>query len=485
MLNIRNTQPLMLKGYSRRNWSQDQQMHQEDASQGRVLEKDAVPMPALNRGILYNTGGFWSGCTDTVIADVANGGSPLMQWLPTRGVDTVQSNVAHLAWVGPEGYTGEESYLDYLAGLAQQDDCGYGPSDDWNGFEYAHSGHSISRSSPTLKPVHFGGKYCERQPIMRVAGNNAGINIENDAEWALAKATIGLESHMDWNIIYGDPAIAQYTYDGLDKIIRPGWVASKAMGSGQVLFSDPLFINGASLTTPKAIYEKVKWMVRKIRKRATDRGYTLTANDYALVMPSAIWTALSEAIAAGALVTQVDTTTTTLFISPEDYDRQLTRVRSGFFGFGFIPVDGVPVPVIIEDLLGSNVTMPNDDPAVTGDIYLLTRFFRGITILEHQWLNWNAFQGYPTNGTERILEGGMFRSGWVMEANKCFYYYIETEARLLTTWQPFQGRIIDVTVATEEANDNESANFASPDFYAFDGMRGGEGNVLLTGLQRG
>lgn len=478
-MTIPNTQPLMLQGYTRKDWKQDQQLTRE------LLEKDAVPLPALNRGILYNTGGFWSGCSTTVISDVATGGSALMQWLPTRGVDTVQSNVAHLAWVGPEGYTGEESYMDYLAGLAQEDECGYGPSDDWNGFEYAHQGYSVSRTSPTLKPVHWGGKYCEQQPIMRVAGNNAGINIDNDAEWALAKAAIGLENHMDWNIIYGDPAVANYTYDGLDKIIRPGWVASKAMGPGQVVFSDPLFVNGASISTMHELYSKIKFLVRKLRQRASQRGYMLTPNDYAIFLPGAIWTQLSEAMAAGALVTGVDLTNTQIFITPEDFDRSVERIRSGFFGFGSIMVDGMPVPVIVEDLLGSNVTLTGDVPGVVGDVYILTRFFRGITILEHQWLNWNAFQGYPQNGTERILENGMFRSGWVVEANKCFYYYIETQARLLTTMQPMQARIVDVTVESIDENENESANPASPDWYAFDGGRGGEGNVLVRGVQAG
>lgn len=479
-----NTQPLMLKGFTRTDWKNDVALQQEMV-QKNTFEKDAVPMPALNRGILYNTGGFWSGCTDTVIADVATGGSKIVQWLPTRGVNNVMSKVAHLAWVGPENYDGSETYMDYLAGLAQEDECGYGPADDWNGFEYSHSGYSVSRSSPTLKPHHWGGKYCETQPIMRVAGNNAGINISTDAEWALAKAGIGLENHMNWNVIYGDPAVANYSYDGLDKIIRPGWVAAHADGPGQVVFSDPIFIDGTSLTSEQEILNKIKFMVRKVRQRAKDRGYTLTANDYAIFMPSAHWGRISEAIAAGALVTGQNTSTTTIFLTPEDYSRELERVRSGFFGEGYIVVDGIPVPVITEDLLGSNVTLPDTTPGVVGDIYVLTRFFRGITILEHQYLNWNMFQGYPTNGTEHVIENGMLRYGWVMEANKCFYYYVETHGRLLTTMQPMQARLVNVTVSSEEANENESVNPASPDWYAFGSNRGGEGIALVTGVQKG
>lgn len=482
-INMPHTQPLMLSGFTRKDWKQDERFNTE--LRRDMLEKDAVPLPALNRGILYNTGGFWSGCTETVISDIATGGSPLMQWMPSRGVDTVQSNVAHLAWVGPEGYDGSETYMDYLAGLAEADECGYGPADDWNGFEYSHSGYQISRKSPTLKPHHFGGRYCDTQPIMRVAGNNAGINLSNDAEWALAKAAIGLENHMDWNIIYGDPAIANYTYDGLDKIIRPGWVASKAMGQGQVVFSDPLFFSGAALSTFAEIYGQIKFAVRQIRKRAKQRGYQLTPNDYVITMPGAIWTYLSEGLAAGSMVAGLDPTSVQLFITPGDYDRSLSRLRSGYFGDGFIPVDGQPVPVIIEDLLGSNVTLPDNSPGVTGDIYILTRFFRGITILEQQWLNWNMFSGRPTQGNERVIENGMFRTGWVIEAEQCYYYFIETMSRLLTTMQPMQARIVDVTVESLDAHENESANPASPDWYAFDGQRGGEGNVLVTGIQQG
>ncbi len=120
---------------------------------------------------LYNTGGYWSLATGEVISDVVQGGSQLLNWIPSRGVDTVESRVAHLSWVGPANFDGSQSYGQYLASLDPEDECGYGPSADWNGFEYAHQGAEVSTSSPVLKPKHWGGRYVDAQPIMRINGS--------------------------------------------------------------------------------------------------------------------------------------------------------------------------------------------------------------------------------------------------------------------------------------------------------------------------
>ncbi len=120
--------------------------------------------------------------------------------------------------------------------------------------------------------------------------------------------------------------------------------------------------------------------------------------------------------------------------------------------------------------------------ALIGDIYMLTRSFRGMAILENQYMNWNAFQGYPTNGTERIYQNGMIRAGWVTEANKCFYYYTEMSGRLLSKFQPLQGRLTDVKVTTLMANDIRSGSFGSRDWYPHWPAQNGNGQVLLRGV---
>lgn len=448
---------------------------------GNVLEKDSMPSAAQTQ-FLYNTGGYWSLATGEVISDVVQGGSKLLNWIPSRGVDTVESRVAHLSWVGPANFDGSQDYGTYLAALPAQAECGYGPSADWNGFEYAHQGASVSTSSPVLKPDHFGGRYVDAQPIMRIRGPQAGETLQNDAQWALAQAGILLENHLNWNVVFGNEASYKYTYQGIDQIIRPGWVASRVIGSGVATWSDPLYINGSTLADATAILQTIKAMVRHIKKRASQRGGSLTANDMAIVMSGAHWSYLADGIALGLLMAAAPSSLQ-VNITPEGFFRERDRVTSGYFGDGFIPVDGEMVPVIVEDLLASNVTLPDTSSGAIGDIYILTRTFRGVNILENQYKNWNAYQGYPTYGTEKIMQNGMLRTGWVTEANKCFYYYTEMHGRLLSSFQPLQGRLTDVKVKTSMANDIEAGTFGSRDWYPHWPLQNGNGSVLIKGTR--
>lgn len=449
---------------------------------GRIYEKDVVGTP-LNSGLLYDNGP-WSLVVGEVMSEVVSGGSALQRWLPTRGVIHENEHVAHLSWVAPDGFDGTQSYMDYLSGLDPIGECEFGPTTDWNGFEYRHEMYRVSFKSETITRRHFGLKKFEEQPIVRMRGPNAGLTLENDGDWALARVAYQLEHHQDWNIIYGDPAAGQLMYHGLDNIIEPGWVASRAIGGSPVGFSDPIVMSAVGVSDPAAIVRMIRGMVRRARTRAFQRGYRLTTNDYAIVLSSAHWNALADHIAA--VGTTVITGGVTLATTVEAFQRERNRLMQGGLGFGNIDVDGQPVPVIIEDLLATNVTVTTDDgpaSAVTGDIYLLTRYFGGQTILEHQFLDWSRLplpQGLQTN--EFIRQNGMVRAGWVVEANSCFYYYVDMWGRIISRYQPLQGKIKDVTLVTLLENENESMSFASPDYIAFGpGNQGGAGNAYLIG----
>ncbi len=128
------------------------------------------------------------------------------------------------------------------------------------------------------------------------------------------------------------------------------------IGQGVANWSDPLYKDGAGLTTPRSILTTIKAMVRHIKARAQERGGTLTPNDMAIVMSHAHWTYLADAIALGLLMA-VAPSNLTVNITPEGFFRERDRITQGYFGFGFIPVDDAPVPVIVEDLLATNVTL--------------------------------------------------------------------------------------------------------------------------------
>lgn len=446
----------------------------------QIMEKDTVTTPPPTTGFIYKDGP-WTFCANDVISAVTQGGSQLMQWIPTRGVNTRNEHVAHLSWVAPKDFTGSTSYMDYLASLSTIDVCDFGPTSDWQACEYSHSSYRVSFQSPTITRRDMGMLDCENSPIYRIRGPQQGLPIDNDADWALARVAIQMEQHLNWNAIFGDPAAGQLMYDGIDNIIDIGWVASKKVGPGSCDFVDPIVINGTALSTPAAVLKQVKGIVRKIRQRARDRGAVLTANDMAILMPRSHWAYLSEAIAWGALVGDV-VSNITMNNDVRMYFDEKQRITSGFFGNGFIEVDGQPVPVLIDDIMGANGTS-GANSVVTGDIYVLTRYFGGLTILEHQFLDWNRLAtpaGLQLQ--EEIYQNGLLRTGWKILNQTCFQYFAEMEARFISRFQPLQGKITDVTVTAILENENESPSFASQDFYAFNGAKGGQGVAILNGL---
>lgn len=454
---------------------------------GGSLEKDTVGNPSGTTDLLYgnkNQGQIFTFCAGDIVSEVVSGGSPLMQWIPARGVDTWNEHVAHITWVAPEGFTGATSYMDYLAAQDAVGECDFGEGFDYQYYEYSHTMHrvTVSNKNKPLRYEHFGMRQCDKQPQLRIRGNDAGIAIDNDGEWTLARLAIGLEHHLDWNLIHGDPTIATGNgmYDGLDNIISTNWVRNHLVGGGDATFSDPIIYNGISLTTPGEILRVVKAIVRKLRTRMFERGYIPRGDDMAIVMSPAHWSVIADAIACGALTGScaVDLSNG---LNPEVWQRERDRITRSGVGYGFIQIDGIPVPVIPETNLGYNVTLEDDQPGVHGDIYILTKRFRGDTILEHQYLNWNLMD-VPSAMAERstIFQNGMIKATWVDLNGLCFYYGEEMQARIVSRYQPMQAKIINVTVETVLENENESISFASPDYYAFNGESGGAGVALLT-----
>lgn len=447
------------------------------------FEKDTVDVDAIpTKGFIYKDGP-WSMCVEDVISDVVSGGSQLMQWIPTRGVITRNEHVAHLSWIAPEGFDGSTSYIDYLSELEEIGDCDFGPSTDWNACEYTHSSYRVSFQSKVITRRDMGELECERSPIYRLRGANAGFPIDNDADWALAQVGYEFENHLNWNVIFGDPTAGQQMYDGLDVIIDTGWVADHAVGSSSCDFVDPIVVNGTALATPQAVLKQLKGVVRKLRQRASDRNAAIAPGDMVIVMPRSHWNYLADAIAWGAMVTDNNIANIVMNNNVDAWFRERNRITAGgAFGNGFIEVDGNPIPVILDNIMGVNGD-DGSDAVVTGDIYVLTRRFGGMNILEHQFLDWNKLRvPAGVNLNEQIMMNGLLRTGWKTLNETCFQYFAEMEARIISRFQPLQAKITDVTVNTILDNENEAPSFTTQDFYAYGGRRGGQGTAYITGL---
>lgn len=445
-------------------------------------------MPAGGRpegGYLYEGNSPFSLISGDPISSVVSGGSPLVQWLPSRFINYRFENVDHLEWISPEGFDGSQTYAEWLAGLSIPE-CGYGPATDWSGFSFQMSGGSFSWSTKMMKPYHDGGTtYYEKQPIYAIRGSSIGQPLSSDREWAIARLFFAAQTHMSYVLPYGDRQNSDMEWDGLLKILTPGYVQNRRIGPGVPHWADPLLVNGVALANASDILQTIRRVVRRLRNRIRARQWSLNFGDMAVVMNTTMWDNLAEAIAAGALYSYTNTYGFDGQISYKDFVDMIQATKQGGLGFGTIEIDGAPIPVLVDDGMGRNVTMDMGGTPTAGvlsDIMVLTRRVNGITLLEQQYVDWSKLD-YPTNGMEDIVSmpQGHVRTGWITESNKCFYYYMEMAGRIVTYMQPFQAVIQNVSLATLDTDENESGAFYSPDFYAFgQGNRGGVGNTLLT-----
>lgn len=457
------------------------------ATGGDATQTDAIVrylkdvMPASGRGtgpFLYENGPF-SLLEGDVFSSVVTGGSALLQWIPTRLITDRFKPVNHLGYVAPANFDGSQTYADWLAENGVVDECGYGPTTTWNGFAWQASGGSFSWRTQMMKPYEDGGmRYYENMPIYTVRGQ-AGIPLSSDREWAIARLFIVMQQHLDYVIKHGDATNSNMEWDGLDTILRPGYVQARLIGPGNPTWANPEIVNGANLTITQVLTQ-LRGMVRRILNRANARQWEIAPNDMAIFMPSAMWDNIAEHVASGAMFRFINTYGFSGDVSMRDFLSMYNQIRQGGLGFGTINIDGRDVPVLVDHSLGYSSTIGSDTPAITGDIYVLTRRANGINLLEQHYVDWRQLD-YVTTTTENYvnLQQGFVRAGYVVEANKCYYYYAEMAGRVMSYMQPMQGVIRNVTIPTLVENEVQGANFYSPDFYAYGGRRGGQGDSLL------
>lgn len=449
--------------------------------------KDTMPVGGrATTGYLYEGNSPFSLYPTDPISAVINGGSPLMNWIPTRYITDRNQFVSHLEWVAPEGFDGSQTYAEWLA-AQDLGECGGGPTTQWSGFQYSMTGGRFRWQTKMMKPYHDGGiSYYDQQPIYTMRGSNIGQPLSSDREWAIARLFLTMQQHLDYVLRFGDKANSEMEWDGLDTVLRTGYVQARRVGPGVPHWANPVIVNGLAVNDVSALLLQLRGLVRRILKRIRQRNWSLNQGDMVIAMPGAMWDNLAEHIAAGGMYKFTNDYGFDGRITMTDFVREYEKTRSGGFGWGNIAVDGNIIPVIADDNLGMNVTIdPSGTPknGIAGDVYVLTRRVNGMTLLEQQYVDWRKLT-YPTNGQENIINmpQGHVRAGWVTEANACYYYYAEMAGRMVSYMQPFQGVLRNAIIETLVANENEAGAFWSPDFYAYNGSRGGAGTALLTGV---
>lgn len=434
---------------------------------------------------------LFSWYNNDIISDVAYDPAAFEAWLPARAVTNWKEPVAHLSWVAPDGFDGTQSYQDFLASQPAIDECDFGDGYTYNICEYIHTMERISASTRNepIKQENLGMKLFEKQPTVILRGDNAGLNISNDRDWSIARLGMGMQEHQRWNMIYGNENAYTNTYTGVNEIFTNNWVRNHARQKGSCDFTDPIVVNGVNLSTNEDILRQIRVLVRRLRRRMRQRGYDPVGDDMAIMLNDTMWDYISDSISFGVMSTFNAPEGFELIVTPDVVAKERDRVRTGGVGYGFIPVDGLMVPVIPETRMGASSTI-GSQPAVTSDIFVMTKRFRGMTILEHQYLDWRALGDMPLPDYQNVGSAFMpqyFQNGMMRVTvnqlnpanNLCWYYGADMWGRIVSYMNSLQGRINDVTVLTDVSDENESSSFTSPNFYAFDGVAGGAGTALL------
>lgn len=444
--------------------------------------KDNVPARNAFDTRIYSNSPFTT-VQDEITSLAIQGGGPLVNWMPMRSIEDRYQVVSHLDYVTPQGFTGRETYPEWLSSI-EIGECGYGPSTTFSGFNYQQSGATMSWKTGTMKPYEDGGmSYYEKMPIYTVRGVGQQM-ISDDRTWAIARVLMAVETHLDYVVRSGDSNNSQMEWDGLDQIIRPGYVASRLVGSGTPTWADPIVVNGATLTVAQVI-EAIRVISRRIIRRAQARNWQIANGDMVVFMPQAMWDVLAEHVAAGAMDNFVNKSATYGFngqISASEYRSAYEQTRAGGpFGTGSLRIDGRDIAVMTDVNYGATRDIVGaGGQGVLGDIFILVRRAGGMTLLEQQYVNWNKLNYPALSETTINLQNGVVRAGWVTESNKCFYYYAEMAGRVVCTMLPLQARINNVFVPMANYDTIEAGAFYAQDYYAFGGRRGGNGVDLLA-----
>lgn len=464
------------------------------------LMKDAMPSGGRpSTGYLYDGGPFSSTNPDVYALNIGQS-SEFSRWLPSQRVNWMKDEVQHLSLAGlPYGFNGEDTYADYLSSFTIPT-CGYGPAGtNWDGFRYQVDGGGFSFTTDMMTVIEDSGlQYYQRQPIQyNIHGGFGATNgvITNDKDWAIAQLLDKARQHVDYINLYGEKVNSDMEWDGISSIIAPGYVQEHLIGvSAEAKLADPMWVNGISLGVPTDAALLLKTLNAVVTNRLNyirARGWTMNiASDCALLMHPTVLEMLHQAQAAGGDVYWANyfDTPGQILQTLDGYRAEYNRLKES----RTLRLGGVDIPVITDVNLGfyGSVTVGSTPTqAYTGDVFFLVKRLNGMNILEQRYIDWSKMD-YPFKGSERMdeINGGTARTGWVEEANKCYYYYLEMFGRIVCLFMPVQARISNVTIIPNTAYDlPEQTAYWAPNYSGWgkdaDGNynRGGGGERFFYG----
>lgn len=371
-----------------------------------TLDTTATPFGCCN---------FFDRCTDELMSLHFSGMLPLLDWMGFNVTDECYQVMEFIAWARPE-YSGGNPTGGYIS-----DPCA-----DPNGIEYGSTKISVEgygrygRKGPTreiMKPT----RYCATDPVRRLDGQVVTSESEWDLRFAVDQLLVDVQKH----VITGN-ATTNGQFDGLERWVRNGYTGPNAemldatvidWNGNPMAGGAGITWNGAAIAATWAFMDVLLSTFRRLKQRISwarqlaNQQWRL--GDAVLVMPTFLTYCLLDyftcwSVCDGGLYSPVNLQQ---MESRAFRDGLISSRPENMFGFGYITLDGVAIPLMAYDY--ELIKGPK-----TGDIYFLTRGIGGVDIWEGQHLSAaSAASEYGDHGYFTVDAGRIL--GKVDTENEC------------------------------------------------------------------
>lgn len=329
---------------------------------------------------------FFDHCTDGIMSLHFAGQLPLLDWMGFNVSNECYRNVEFITFVRAARAQGGGASSGYIG-----DPCA-----DPNGVEWGSCKLTVEdfgrygRVGPT-RSIMQPKLYCKTDPRRRLDGTVVTSELEWDQRWV----TDAIINDISRHIITGNAATPGQ-FDGLEQ-----WVATDYdcdplnsivvnWNGNSMLGGDGITWNGNAIAANYDIVDVLLAAFRRIRRRISWSpvlaNQTPSIGDMILLLPGDLAHCLLDfytywSVCTGEQYYNEATIGATFTYEARQFrDRLIADSPENLFGFGYIRLDGFPIPLLAYDW--SLIKGPS-----TGDIYLLTGSWGGVRIWEGEHLS--------------------------------------------------------------------------------------------------
>lgn len=335
---------------------------QQELMLGRQLQLRQRALTLGTGATPFGCSNFFDRCTDELLGLHFAGGLPLLDWMGFEVSDVCNVTFEYITFVRPTRLTGAAS----PGHIAQ-------PCATPNGWEFGTAKMTIEdfgrygRLGPTrdiMRPKF----YCATDPRRRLDGTP----VTDEREWDMRFTMETIIQDISKDLIIGNKATAG-KMDGLENIVKTGY--SSAMldswvvdWNGNDLNGGPaITVNGQAISATADFIDVLEALVRRIKQRISWspmlNNQQMNLGDMILLMPSHMAECVLDYYTCWAVCPSGQNVT--VFINSTEAREARKQIMGGLYGYGTLPIDGVPIPIMGYDWeLIKTETL--------SDIYLLT-----------------------------------------------------------------------------------------------------------------